>query len=337
VQRAVIETADAIDKELRLCDALGAEKPFSQLPKHEPLPHVWNLPDTIYRDVKPHKNSYEYIEGAFRPDTPRLLEMLAGLELYGDHLSSVRELLQNAFDAVREKIAYERLRVPAADDPSDIKWLTEFGNKHQVTLSLEADPSDQDVTWLVCKDDGIGMTKAIIENHLLVSGNTKRRDVLALERQCRRAGFSSERTGKFGIGVLSYFMIADEVQITTRRSQIAGDADGEAWSFSSTGVGDFGELHRAGPGPAGTEVRLRIKKGMDLPRPAEAVRVSFEGVSLESEPSGIVDYVAKLVKWSPCKLVVQDTTRPGDLMSWNTGWARSLAPTIEYPHLQSQL
>jgi len=59
--------------------------------------------------VRPYKDAYVYIEGSFRPNTEKLLELLAGTALYEEPLAAVRELLQNAFDAVRERIAYERL------------------------------------------------------------------------------------------------------------------------------------------------------------------------------------------------------------------------------------
>jgi hypothetical protein len=316
VQRAILETASAIEKELRLCVQLNAEKPFSQFPKHDPLPHSWDLSDALFADVKPYKSTFEYIEGAFRPDTQRLLEMLAGRELYGDHMASVRELLQNAYDAVREHIAYERLSLPDVKNPADPKWLIELGNKHEVSLTLKTDPEDPDIQWLICRDNGIGMTKLIIENHVLVSGNSRRRDVLALERRARAKGFSSERTGKFGIGVLSYFMIAEEVQITTRRSQIAGDADGEAWTFASTGVGDFGELRRAEPGPGGTEISLRLRKGLDLSLP------------ISPETPSLVQYVNQLLAWSPCTTVVIDEQRPDRSIRFQSGWTRPLLPEL---------
>jgi HSP90 family molecular chaperone len=42
----------------------------------------------------------------------RFLKLLSGVELYGNELAAVRELLQNACDAVRERIARERLAAP---------------------------------------------------------------------------------------------------------------------------------------------------------------------------------------------------------------------------------
>jgi HSP90 family molecular chaperone len=46
-----------------------------------------------------------------------LLQLLSGTALYGDPLIAVRELVQNAFDAVREKIACGRLDQRSPSDP----------------------------------------------------------------------------------------------------------------------------------------------------------------------------------------------------------------------------
>ena len=42
------------------------------------------------------------------------------------------------------------------------------------------------------------------------------------ERRCNEHGFSSERTGQFGIGVLSYFMLADRLELRIERVPAAG-------------------------------------------------------------------------------------------------------------------
>jgi len=147
------------------------------------------------------------------------LELLSGLELYGTPFAAIRirEVLQNSFDAVREQIAHERLDEL---NPSDSEGAKELAKHHHVKLRFESLPG---ATVLTCSDTGVGMTKAIICEHLLVSGTPTRHDVLELERKCKASGFSLGRTGQFGIGVLTYFMLADRVAIRTWRSQECGD------------------------------------------------------------------------------------------------------------------
>ena len=256
LHRAVEETLDGIDRELALCrrlaDVTRFEKPVGP---GADLPHRWILQATVFRDVEPREGAYQYIDGAFRPNTRRLLELLSGTALYGDPLAAVRELLQNGFDAVRELIAHRRLRMP---DPSDRALEAQIGASLWVRLLLE---QEGDRWWLICRDDGVGMTQEIIRDALLVSGSPPRPEVLELDRRCRAAGFRLGRTGQFGIGALSYFMLADRVVLTTRRANEAGWAEQNGWCFESSGVGSFGELRADRSLPHGSEVRMRLRPG----------------------------------------------------------------------------
>jgi hypothetical protein len=102
------------------------------------------------------------------------------------------------------------------------------------------------------------MSKAIIRDYLLVSGKSRRPDLAKLGRDCRERGFSFDHTGKFGIGVLSYFMLADKVVIRTRRN-VSEDREPHGWRFETDGIGAFGELCGDEIG-GGTEVTLRLKR-----------------------------------------------------------------------------
>lgn len=126
-----------------------------------------------------------------------VVEKFGGKELYGDYRwKALRELLQNAADAIRARRALhgwgvERGRIDV--------WMTKEG---------------QD-TWLHVKDDGIGMSRYVLTEVLLDFGRSLWKDnVLRSERPgLASSGFSS--TGKFGIGFLSVFMLGQEVKVTT--------------------------------------------------------------------------------------------------------------------------
>lgn len=255
VHRAVELTLRDVEHELGLCRRLADGTHFDRCPGlPKPLPHRWDLLSSVYPDVRPRDDSYEYIDGSFRPDTGKLLQILSGTKLYGDKFAAVRELLQNAFDAVREDIAYERLR---QEDPASEALEAALGKLRTVELRIDV---VDDGLYLTCSDDGVGMTKAIIRDHLLVSGTAKRHDILSLERRCARAGFRLGRTGQFGIGVLSYFMLAKRVAITTRRAQGAGDSEPAGWEFETEGVGSFGALNKAPTASPGTTVSIQLRE-----------------------------------------------------------------------------
>ena len=301
-EHAIRLMVDAIDLELQICRSLDEETHFKSCPLLDrELPHKWNLSTTVSTNIVPKDNAYEYINGSFRPDTEKLLQLLSGTALYGNPLIAVRELLQNAFDAVREKIAYIRLNQGC---PSDPQLASKIGELHTVSLRLE---KDSEGFWLHCTDNGVGMTRSIIENHLLVSGTTARHDVLELERKCIKEGFLLGRTGQFGIGVLSYFMIADRVIIDTKRSQEPRDADDPGWRFETAGVGSFGELRKQQNLSPGTLVRLHLREDVVGPQPGEWFK-------------DLTDFLKKTLRHIPCKFELS-TTLPGTPnLSFSPGW-----------------
>jgi hypothetical protein len=303
IHRAVIETADAVDDELLCCATLAQEGAYNSgiVPDHQ-RSYDWPWPARLTRDIAERDARFVYIDGAFRPDARRILGLLSGTALYGSPFAAVRELLQNALDAVREQIARERL---AQDHPSDPAITQRLAHLHKVTLTLAR---DSDGYWLACSDDGVGMTKKIIESHLLVSGSSTRAELRALERSAKKAGFELGRTGQFGIGVLSFFMISDHLKITSRRSDEAGgDPDYTAWEFSIEGINGFGQLTRASRGTKGTEVRLRLR------------RTLVEG-NIDDWYDKLVEYVRGTVRLLPCRLEVRRLDAPGICPIAEPGW-----------------
>lgn len=254
IHKAIEDTVTQIDEELGICRRLAEELPFHICPfLPEPTVHEWILASSTQARIEPLRNSYEYINGAFRPNTSRILNLLSGVELYGNPFAAVREVIQNSMDAVREQIAYVRLR---RDNPASETHARELARSHSVSLRIEADDKGY---WLICADSGVGMNKRIICDYLLISGQSHRHDILELERRCQTWGFSIERTGQFGIGVLSYFMIASRIEISTRRSHESGSFESHGWHFASDGVGSFGELRVDNRIEAGTTVRMLLR------------------------------------------------------------------------------
>jgi len=258
--RAIETMADDIDRELSTARSLADETHFELCPGlNRKLQHRWIFMPAVHRQIEPQERLYEYIDGAFRPDTNKLLQLLSGVQLYGSVFDAVRELVSNAFDAVQMQIAHQRLASKEGDQPGIHSIL---GKLHAVELMLENGPQGP---CLICRDSGIGMSKSIIRDRLLVSGTGAKHELLALERKCRERGFQLGTTGQFGIGVLSYFMIANRLMLKTRRSVDAGDSEETGWRFETEGVGSFGELRRDSSIAHGTSVHLYLR-----PCPASA-------------------------------------------------------------------
>jgi Histidine kinase-, DNA gyrase B-, and HSP90-like ATPase len=298
IHRAVLETVRQVDQELLTCNSLESSGTFI-LGSFKDERCSWPWPASVNAKVT-EDGRFVYIDGAFRPEPRHILRLLGGVELYRDPMVAVRELLQNAFDAVKEQIARERLRFANPGDPT---WAQKLGEQHKVTLSFV---EETDGAWLVCEDDGVGMTRTIIERHLLVSGAPTLPEANRLEREANAHGFSVERSGQFGIGVLSYFMIADRMIITTRRSPLAGgDPDATGWRFETDGLEGFGQLTHAALEHHGTQVWLRLGSAI-----------------LPIVTTRLFDFIKDVLTYVPCRIDVRMPRQPS--LSFGTGWCRTL-------------
>ena len=145
------------------------------------------IDDTNIETVDFIRNTFE-----FTLDQAKILDLLTGHTLYNDTRVVIRELAQNALDAVRAQRAQDQWGgTPSEPGKVEVSW-----NSKERTLCV--------------KDNGTGMTQQIIERHLLKVGASRYQDA---EFKKQFPGFSA--ISRFGIGVLSTFMIADAVEITT--------------------------------------------------------------------------------------------------------------------------
>jgi molecular chaperone HtpG len=153
----------------------------------------------------------------FEADVAKLLHLMVH-SVYSDKSVFLRELISNAADAY-EKLRYEALAEPAllGEDP-----------KPRITLAI--DPESRTLT---VEDNGIGMRRNEMVEAL---GTIARSGTRAfLERiEAAKGGEQASLIGQFGIGFYSAFMVADRIDVFSRR---AGTE--EAWLWSSDGKGTF--------------------------------------------------------------------------------------------------
>ena len=129
---------------------------------------------------------------------PDILKLLIH-PLYNEEAKyGVRELLQNAVDACNERKEVER-QEGNMDYQSEVRVVIDRGEK-KFTIT----------------DNGFGMTSDIIINYFLISGASFR-DSEIWEKKFTKEGKSLiARSGKFGIGVLSCFLLGEHVEVITR-------------------------------------------------------------------------------------------------------------------------
>jgi hypothetical protein len=306
---AIEDNVDLIERELVLCDRLQREKPLNAHPvTGEPsLAHSWVIEPYVVRKIQPPPGKYDYIPGAFRPNTRKVLELLGGQHLYEDRLAAVRELLQNAIDAVTEQMARTQLKRNRLDE----RYRSLLALEHGIQLELTATRKGY---RLSCRDSGVGMSKSVIKDQLLVSGQPASQRVVDFQLRCRRAGLRFDRIAQFGIGVLSYFMIADHVIFRTRPSLESDLEETQGWEFETWGVGSFGELRRAADLRAGTEVYLDLRETF-------VQSVEKQGASSEAALfAAIAEYVRQTILWSPCAIDLNSTFENCKPVRFGPGW-----------------
>lgn len=173
----------------------------------------------------------------FQAQARQLLELLIH-SVYSNKDSFLRELVSNASDAL-DKLRLESLRNKDLNtDTSD--------------LHIEIEVSEEPRT-LIVRDNGIGMTHEEVVDligTLAKSGTSELRQQL---RGAKNAAASEELIGQFGVGFYSTFMVADQVELLTRK---AGESGATRWVSSGDGTYTIESVDDA---PQGTSVMLHLK------------------------------------------------------------------------------
>jgi molecular chaperone HtpG len=174
----------------------------------------------------------------FQAEVKQLLRLMVH-SLYGNREIFLRELISNASDA-NDKLRFAALANPA---------LLEGGPELGITIEI-----DRENKRLSVEDSGIGMSREEIVEHLgtIAHSGTAR----FLEQLSGDQKRDSQLIGQFGVGFYSAFIVADQVEVLSRRAGLPAE-EGVRWV--SDGQGEFTvepHLREA----RGTTVRLTLKE-----------------------------------------------------------------------------
>ncbi|WP_327753635.1 molecular chaperone HtpG [Sphingobium sp. SJ10-10] len=177
---------------------------------------------------------------SFEADVARLLHMMVH-SVYSDKDVFLRELISNAADAC-EKLRYELLSNPAL-----------AGDDGQPRITVTLDP---EARQLIVEDNGIGMSEVELAEAL---GTIARSGTRAFMERVTAAkeGEGAQLIGQFGVGFYSAFMVADSVDVFSRR---AGADTAAHWA--SDGMGSYTiQLVELVQAPVrGTRIVLHLKE-----------------------------------------------------------------------------
>ncbi|MFJ5206742.1 HSP90 family protein [Streptomyces nigra] len=190
----------------------------------------------------------------FQVDLRGLVDLLSH-HLYSSPRVYLRELMQNAVDALTARHALEPAAPPGA-----------FG------IRLYADTA-----VIRVEDDGVGLTEADVHTFLATIGrSSKRADGIAEQR--------GDFIGQFGIGLLSCFLVADEIHVVSRSARTP-DAPAVEWRGRGDGSYTVRILPASARSRPGTTVTLtpRADAG-EWTRPAQVRSLAGHFGSLLRHP-----------------------------------------------------
>ena len=175
----------------------------------------------------------------FQAEVAELLRLMVH-SVYSETDIFLRELVSNASDAC-DRVRYEAIAKP--------ELIADGG-----ALAIRIKP-DAEAGTLTVHDTGVGMDRQELIDNL---GTVARSGTRAFIERLTEAKDSAGLIGQFGVGFYSAFMVADRIEVTSRRAGAA-----EAWVWTSSGGAGF-EIAPASDAqgarvPRGTEIVLHLK------------------------------------------------------------------------------
>jgi molecular chaperone HtpG len=173
----------------------------------------------------------------FQTEVKQLLHLMIH-SLYSNKEIFLRELISNASDAV-DKLRFEALSKPD---------LLEGGAELKIRVSF-----DKDANTVTLEDNGIGMSREDAVTHLGTIAKSGTADFMKHLSGDQKK--DSHLIGQFGVGFYSAFIVADQVDVFSRR---AGLAASEGVHWSSKGEGEF-QIATVDKAERGTRIVLHLK------------------------------------------------------------------------------
>lgn len=203
IEASIHEFCTMIDNELSLSNNIISTLNDFHFAKERDL-HI-KLPLKVNRDkirtktdIK-NKPIYIYKDTKFNLSKTQVIELLMGTKLYGNPEVALRELLQNSIDACLLRQAQEK----------------EWGNLYEPKISVKYfNENGENILEVI--DNGTGMDEYIIDNYYSKIGSSfyKSKDFYTLKAESNAEFYP---TSRFGIGILSCFMISDVLIVDTKR------------------------------------------------------------------------------------------------------------------------
>lgn len=201
-----------------------------------------NKPKIKFRRIDSNltKLKLDYIPKKISFEVDKELSKLLVAPLYGNKPTyGVRELVQNATDACKERIKIEH---------------DKRNTNYEPLIIVSLDKIEDEKYQFQIKDNGKGMTLDEILNYFLSVGSSFRKTVEWKKEFTINGKSLVNRNGKFGIGVLAAFLLGEEITVKTKSNK----GNSRAFVFTANMNSDFIDVKTIDDFEIGTEIKIQL-------------------------------------------------------------------------------
>lgn len=234
IEKSVRSFCSEIESEIRNTLAVVKRNPNEVLEKYQ-----FVLPCNVRPSIK--SKGYVYKELTLHLDESAIMRLLMGNELYSEPAVAARELVQNSIDACVLRSKFEQ------------------SGKYSPNIKISSHKDEDGRYWLTVDDNGIGMDEHVLTKFFFNIGRSYYSSA-DFERAARTHQVSSFLPiSRFGIGVLSTFMIGDTLEVRTRSSH-SMHQDSARRTIRVERMGSLAYVTEDSHEQSGTRVQVRLKQ-----------------------------------------------------------------------------
>lgn len=199
----------------------------------------------------------------FQSEAAEMLKMMIS-SVYSNKDIFLRELISNASDAL------DKRRIECLKD-------SELAENEKPEIRIDVEPEQKTLT---VSDNGIGMTRDELIEYLGTIAKSGTKEFL---KAAKNQDTQNELIGQFGVGFYSVFMVADKVEVITRKL-----GSQETYRFESQGEGTYTISEAEGREECGTTVTLHLR---------ESAEEGAKNYSDEWTIRGIIEKYSDFISW----------------------------------------
>lgn len=232
IEKAIAKMCEWIEQEIRNTSIFIRRNPAD-------VTNKYSLDLPLIVRFRPTRSGYVYKDYSVHLNESSIIKLLMGHNLYDTTQVAIRELIQNSIDACRVK-----------------QQVSKSGYIPSITVYIEK-PSENE-TWLVVKDNGIGMDDKVLTNFFFKVGNSYYRSSDFKSFSARNGIKNFNPISRFGIGILSVFMIGDTLKVTTK-NEYSYNGDKKQRQLIIDNTETLAIVRESEIGENGTTMELRLK------------------------------------------------------------------------------